>query len=545
MRPRWKRNCAKNPPKDAEQLRAALEGIRKERASEIAWIRVIERQVEPRGPAPVTLRAPAAVALAASGGLQNEPELPPADVLKRFEGGARSVIEDERFGPRSRSVVVAVPVRFPYGPDLPPAEVRPPGTENGSAGARDGTRPSAWPALGQAGGLAPASPVRRAGMVGTSGEAARVPAGIGSASPRAGDRGTRSLAVTAGTEDRGARSAQTGARPGALAPRSDDRPRRPRRPAMRVAEIGLYLRGSADPFAPLRRDMIVAIAAAVALLAAVMLLFVRLPAYLRGRELEQQVSVARQVQQELFPDATTATEGLDFSAQCVPIWEVGGDYYDVFSTGGGETALVLGDVSGKGLPAALLMALIHGAVRSGPNGPEDDHARAVGELNRMLYSRLPGDRFVSLFWAYYSPDSCTLRYVNAGHPPPLLFERAAEGRTPTPASVRALQEGGPVLGVLRGASYQSESLCLGEEHLLVVYSDGLSEAENSAGEEFGVQRLRVVIEQNLDRPAAEIRQALVDEVRLFTGSQPLHDDLTLLVVRFLGAARAAAIAAAD
>jgi len=312
----------------------------------------------------------------------------------------------------------------------------------------------------------------------------------------------------------------------------------------RFAEIALFLRGQADPFTPLQRNIAVSIASAIALLAAIGLLYFRLPAYVRGRELEQQISVARQVQQELFPPANAADESLDFAAKCLSIWEVGGDYYDIFSTGAGETALAVGDVSGKGLPAALLMALVHGAIRSGPNSVDQDHAQAITELNRMLCARLPGDRFVSLFWAYYEPERRTLRYINAGHPPPLLFERGAKRAAPAPTlsawrppegdafGARLLETGGPVLGLLPAASYESEKITLNGGDLLVVYSDGLTEAWNQADEEFGEDRLYRVIAQNLDRPADEIQRLVLEAVKSFVGPRPFEDDLTLLVVRF-------------
>lgn len=173
-----------------------------------------------------------------------------------------------------------------------------------------------------------------------------------------------------------------------------------------------------------------------------------------------------------------------------------------------------------------------------------DHAQTVTDLNRMLCARLPGDRFVSLFWAYYEPGGRTLRYINAGHPPPLLFERGAKRRAVAPAlstwrppeddvsGARLLETGGPVLGLLREATYESESITLHGGDLLVVYSDGLTEAWNQADEEFGEDRLYRAIARNLDRPADEIQRAVLDEVKSFVGSRRFEDDLTLLVVRF-------------
>jgi sigma-B regulation protein RsbU (phosphoserine phosphatase) len=232
--------------------------------------------------------------------------------------------------------------------------------------------------------------------------------------------------------------------------------------------------------------------------------------------------LARSVQQELLPKACPACSRLDFVAECLPAWDVGGDYYDVFAAGRDSVMLVLGDVCGKGLPAALLMGLVHGAVRTAARSPSLDLAAMAGQLNELLCLRTAGERFVSLFWASCDPGRSVLEYVNAGHLPPVLVRGGALHR---------LTAGGPVLGLLPQAPYQQATLPLHAGDLLVVYSDGLVEAVNASGGEFGEGRLLAAVEAHHHRPVAEVRTAILEAVRAFRGSTPLPDDLTLLVAR--------------
>jgi sigma-B regulation protein RsbU (phosphoserine phosphatase) len=300
------------------------------------------------------------------------------------------------------------------------------------------------------------------------------------------------------------------------------------RPKFKLAEVALYLHGTADVFRPLRRNLVVSMAAALALVAAMVVFALRFPSYLRGKELEQQLELARRVQQELLPRECPACEQLDFAAECVPAWEVGGDYYDVFPTRQGQIALVLGDVSGKGLSAALLIGVVHGAVCTASevwNGM--NHAELTRQVNELLCTRTAGNRFVTLFWAYYDPQQQALRYVNAGHLPPLLVRRGAKEIT----EVHRLESGGPVLGLLPEASYEPGEAALRADDLLVIYSDGVTEATNASGDEFGDERLWRTIQANAQRSARDLQQEILRQVKEFARREPLRDDLTLLVAR--------------
>ena len=205
-----------------------------------------------------------------------------------------------------------------------------------------------------------------------------------------------------------------------------------------------------------------------------------------------------------------------------------GDFYDAFLAADGRVAMVLGDVSGKGVPAALVMGVIHGAVRSSA-WPESTagHERESGRLNRLLCEKSEGARYASMFWCYYEPGTRRLRYVNAGHCPALLVGRRA-GET----TVAGLEVGGPVLGLLDDARYEQArcEVCPGD--VLVVYSDGLVEATGPGGEEYGESRLRDCLASAAACDPAEIRDAILASARAFVGTAVPRDDVTLLVARF-------------
>lgn len=296
----------------------------------------------------------------------------------------------------------------------------------------------------------------------------------------------------------------------------------------RLAEVALYLQGAAAVLRAMQRIFAVSTAAALALVASMVVFALNFRGYLRGRELEQQLALARRVQQDLLPRGCRSCGGFDLAGECVPAWDVGGDYYDVFPVGHRAVTLAVGDVSGKGLPAALLMGLLHGAVRFAAgiwNG--QNHAELMAHLNELLWARTSAEQYATLFWAYYDPESHMLRYVNAGHLPPLLVRVDHAGET----QVERLDKGGLVIGLLPGASYEQGEVPLSPGDLLVLYSDGLVEAADASGTEFGELRLVRILKTSRHHPAAEIQRLILEQVRTHVGDKPFDDDLTLLVVR--------------
>lgn len=240
---------------------------------------------------------------------------------------------------------------------------------------------------------------------------------------------------------------------------------------------------------PIRRNLVINLASALLLLT-VGLTGWGFRSYVRGKQLEQQVEIAWQVQANLLPGNTQPVRGVEVAVEYQPAQEVGGDFYDTFDTGQG-LALVIGDVSGKGISAALLMGVIHGAVRSSAwTDSRTSHKRETAELNRLLCERLSGDRFASMFWSYCDADHSAVHYVNAGHCAPILI-----GVRNGKAEIQRLDVGGPVLGLLSAAAYTQLRAEIQSGDVMVLYSDGLVEAMNASGEEFGETRLTALLSQ--------------------------------------------------
>lgn len=307
-----------------------------------------------------------------------------------------------------------------------------------------------------------------------------------------------------------------------------------RMPGVGIVEIAIYLNGVSARFGPLRQNLIVGCSAGFALLAAVIVIGIRFRFYLRGKQVEEQLAMARLVQFDLLPPGRLLTRDLEFAAQCVPAWQVGGDFYDAFETDDHHIALVLGDVSGKGLSAALVMGVVQGAVHaSNATGPAAHHEQSAERLNQLLCMKTARERFVSLVWCYFDPVTSVLGYINAGHLPPLLIRQTVSGSF----EVLRLDEGGPVLGVLPGATYRQTQVPVQPGDLLVVYSDGILEAANALDEEFGEERILAAVEENWAGSPTEICDAVLSKVRTFLGKELPHDDQTLMVVRLQGVAK--------
>jgi hypothetical protein len=323
-------------------------------------------------------------------------------------------------------------------------------------------------------------------------------------------------------------------------PRPERLGERPPMPAF--AEIAIYQDGVSVPFGDLRRNLIIGCLAALALLASMVLLGILFTRFIRARQLEQQVELARTVQAGLLPSPQTLLSSsgqVDFGAVFVPAAAIGGDFYDIFTNENGDTSLVLGDVAGKGVSAALLMGVLHGAIRSldwARSGA--DQERATVKLNHLLCEKTARERFASLFWANFIPETGLLRYINAGHLPPLLI-RAQE--------TERLEGGGPVLGLLPAAQYRCVETRVEAGDLLIVFSDGIAEAMNADEEQFGEERIVAIARQHLDQHPRMICDAVVRGIARFLGPSKPHDDQTLLIVRLtpvLAATKGAALESA-
>jgi Stage II sporulation protein E (SpoIIE) len=320
-----------------------------------------------------------------------------------------------------------------------------------------------------------------------------------------------------------------GAGPGMRPPdEPHDHPPQGRRPGALVLDIAIPLDSVAGAFDGLRRNIEVGLLAAVALLLSVMVIGIRTPSYIRGKYLERELELAKRVQNDLQPKPLPVSPSVDFAASAQAADHVGGDFHDVFETAAGKIAIVLGDVSGKGVPAALLVSVLHGAIRSSSGS---QHETACERINRMLCERTASERYATLFWGVFDANSSTLRYVNAGHPAPMLLR--SDGK-----STERLNEGGPVLGVLASASYTAGVAQVETGDMLIVYSDGINEAANASEEEFGEKRIAEAAWAAARASPTEICNQIMTQVSAYSHKGSLADDRTLMVVRFLRSAAA-------
>jgi sigma-B regulation protein RsbU (phosphoserine phosphatase) len=235
---------------------------------------------------------------------------------------------------------------------------------------------------------------------------------------------------------------------------------------------------------------------------------------------EAELSFALEVQQALFPKQFPADGGLEFSGVCVPAAGIGGDYYDVLERPDGCLAFVVADITGKGISAAILMSNVHAVLRT-----LYDAGHPAGELcsqlNRHLYRVTEGTKFATAFYAEWSQPSRCLTYVNAGHPAPILLGSLSN---------HLLQTGGPPLGIFPDTEFQTGRLVLQPGDMIVLYSDGITDAGENSGRGFGEARLEATVKQHCGKPLDEIQQQVLKAVRDWSGNEA-DDDITLLLVR--------------
>lgn len=243
--------------------------------------------------------------------------------------------------------------------------------------------------------------------------------------------------------------------------------------------------------------------------------------------LEHELQMARQVQASLLPTDTPHLPGWEFVSRWMPARQVAGDYFDFILEPDGQLGIVVADVSDKGMPAALFMALTRSLVRASLDARLSPRER-IQRANRLICADAQSGMFVTLFYALLDPIRNRLTYVNSGHNPPLFFrmgKRAGQG------TLSRLGRTGMALGVDADADCEERTLDLNPGDFLVLYTDGVTDALNASSQSFDMDRLERVVLENRDRPAAEIGAAVERAVQEFVGDAPLFDDITLLVAR--------------
>jgi len=245
-------------------------------------------------------------------------------------------------------------------------------------------------------------------------------------------------------------------------------------------------------------------------------------ARLERERLERELALASEIQQRFQPTAPPQVDGYELQGISFPCYEIGGDYYDFIEREDGRLVIALGDVSGKGTAAALLMSSLHAAVHA-QAGSHDSLVSTISAVNKYLADNIPANRFVTLFYAELDPDSGALSFLNAGHNPPLIVHAAG--------TVEQLASGGLPLGIKPDADYREGRTQLLPGDVLVIYSDGVTEAVSPTGEEFGSTRLYEVVSRNIESSAAGIRDRIESSLTKFSQGTSAADDITLVIVK--------------
>jgi len=247
----------------------------------------------------------------------------------------------------------------------------------------------------------------------------------------------------------------------------------------------------------------------------------------KRERLNREIEIAREVQERLFPQRLPVIAGIDYSGACRPALGVGGDYYDFLTLPNGDLGIAIGDVSGKGIAAALLMASLQASLRGQALMGHADLAQLMANVNQLVYDATPINRYATFFYGQYRRESRVFIYVNAGHNAPLVLRHTNDGAV----HVIRLDTGGPVVGLFPNAPYQQGSLVMEPGDIFVGFTDGISEAMNKQDEEWGEERLIPAVARNADRSASEMIPALMEEADRFASGAPQHDDMTLVVVK--------------
>jgi phosphoserine phosphatase RsbU/P len=242
--------------------------------------------------------------------------------------------------------------------------------------------------------------------------------------------------------------------------------------------------------------------------------------------LNREIEIAREVQERLFPQMLPALPGIDYKGACRPALGIGGDYYDFIALPNGDLGVAIGDVSGKGIAAALLMASLQASLRGQTITSGADLALLMTNVNRLVFDASSSNRYATFFYGQFNHQTRLFTYVNAGHNPPVILRRR-DGE----AHVVRLETGGPVVGLLRNALYQQAVFPLEPGDIFLGFTDGISEAMNNQDEEWGEERMIPALTACADKSAEQIIPIIMEGADRFADGAPQHDDMTLVVVK--------------
>ena len=247
--------------------------------------------------------------------------------------------------------------------------------------------------------------------------------------------------------------------------------------------------------------------------------------------LRRDIALASEIQRRLLPEAPPRSEFADFAAISVPARRIGGDYYDFVELGDGRIGIALADVSGKGVAAALIMSVVQASLRLISSEGGIAPPRLVARMNEFVYRSTPASKYATFFYAQLD-EQRRLRYVNAGHNAPYLL-RAGRRSTAgsAPPEIEELSVGGTVVGMFPEMEYEEATVELCPGDVLLAFTDGVPEAHNPESEEFGEERLQLLLRQTAHLPANEISARLSDEMKDWIRDAEQYDDLTFIVMK--------------
>lgn len=249
---------------------------------------------------------------------------------------------------------------------------------------------------------------------------------------------------------------------------------------------------------------------------------------LEKKKLESEMLLALDIQRNLLPKSLPEVKGFQLYGTSHPSRLVGGDYFDFIKTGDGKYLITIADVSGKGMPAALLMANVQAVLRV--LAPLSISLKElINRLNTVVFQNTSSDKFVTLFCAYLDTNNKTIEYINAGHNPPIYIEKDTK--------ISYLSEGGLILGITDNPfEYEVGRMNISNDSLIICYTDGVTEALNETNEEYGVERLQQLVRKNLKKNVKDLADLIISDVYEHS-SGSIQDDLTLIIIRSQGARR--------
>jgi serine phosphatase RsbU (regulator of sigma subunit) len=241
-------------------------------------------------------------------------------------------------------------------------------------------------------------------------------------------------------------------------------------------------------------------------------------------KIRREFEIAAQVQDKLFPQEKPGIKSLDYFGICKPAEAVGGDYYDYFKIKEDEIVFAIGDIAGHGISSALLMAGLVGFVRSNATIYRDKLNEFMNKINRLMCSSTDGSKFATFFYSIYNETDRSLKFINAGHNPPLLYRMKTN-------AFSELKTNGFIIGAIPDIKYQERAEILEDKDILIFYTDGITEAFDTKDDLYGTDRMKDVICKNMNMNAKEICNEILKSVNIYSTGKQQADDMTLLVIK--------------